>query len=173
MYQFNIEIKAVIEVPDKIRKILQQEQARFIGVDFQTDIYFNVSNGRLKLRRGNIENALIYYNRSNEPGPKPSRIIVQELSSGNHLLDILTQSNGILAEVKKKREIYFINNVNIHLDNIEGLGNFVEIEAFSHGKKQNESILKEQCSYYVNLFGIGKEDMVSASYSDIILAQKI
>lgn len=173
MNRFNIEIKATVTHPDNIRKILRQEQAKFIGVDFQTDIYFNVPHGRLKLRQGNIENALIFYDRRNEKGPKPSHITIQPLASGNNLLDILTQSLGILAEVKKEREIYFIDNIKIHLDNVEGLGNFVEIEAISRDNRQSESSLREQCLQYINRFNIPEEDMISMSYSDMILAQKV
>lgn len=172
MNRFNVEIKAAVTEPFKVRKILQQEQARFIGVDFQTDVYFNVPHGRLKLRRGNIENALIYYDRDDERGPSSSRILIQQLSSGNNLLDILTQSNGILAEVKKEREIYFINNVKIHLDKIDGLGNFVEIEAISREKRHNEKSLQEQCRYYIHLLDIREEDLISESYSDMVLTQK-
>ena len=68
----NIEIKARTSNPDKIRALLLANNAEFKGIDEQTDTYFNVPAGRLKLRQGNIENALIYYTRINQAGPKQS-----------------------------------------------------------------------------------------------------
>src|SRR5687767_15617888 len=68
----NIEIKSKCANVQAIRKFLLDKNARFVGVDEQTDTYFNTINGRLKLREGNIENNLIYYERSNLPGPKSS-----------------------------------------------------------------------------------------------------
>lgn len=131
MKHFNVEIKALVSSLDNIRKILHKSEAKFVGVDFQTDIYFQVSHGRLKLRSGNIENALIYYDRENTQGPKTAHILLQKVSSGNNLLEILTKSLGVLTEVKKEREIYLLDNAKIHLDQVDGLGQFVEIEVIS------------------------------------------
>ena len=55
----NIEIKAKCQVPEKIHQILRKKEAEFKGIDHQIDTYFNVNDGRLKLREGNIENHLI------------------------------------------------------------------------------------------------------------------
>ena len=72
MAYLNVEIKAKCTEVDAIRKYLLSKNAEFKGVDEQTDTYFNVANGRLKLREGNIENNLISYSRSNQAGPKNS-----------------------------------------------------------------------------------------------------
>ncbi|MCI5058575.1 MAG: adenylate cyclase, partial [Flavobacteriales bacterium] len=68
----NVEIKARCKNPDEIRSILRSLNATFIGKDHQVDTYYECSTGRLKLREGNIENALIYYNRPDDPNPKLS-----------------------------------------------------------------------------------------------------
>ena len=68
----NVEIKAKHNDISYIRNYLLQHDAVFKGTDQQTDTYFNVDKGRLKLREGTIENNLIYYNRGNQPGPKSS-----------------------------------------------------------------------------------------------------
>ena len=57
----NIEIKAHCKDPEKIKNILTERDADFKGLDYQTDTYYKVPKGRLKLRRGNIENSLIFY----------------------------------------------------------------------------------------------------------------
>ena len=68
----NVEIKATCHDLEKIRQKLTTMNADFIGLDKQTDTYFNVVKGRLKLREGNIENNLIFYDRENKAGPKKS-----------------------------------------------------------------------------------------------------
>ena len=164
----NIEIKAKCSDLDKIREILNAKQARFVGVDHQVDTYFNVSHGRLKLREGNIENALIHYSRTNQTGPKKSEVILYKSAPYSSLKDILQTSLGTLAIVDKKREIYFIENVKFHLDKVKNLGTFVEIEAIdSNGSKTVEE-LKAQCKYYLDLFEIEDKQLIQNSYSDLI-----
>ncbi len=76
----NIEIKAATADQDGIRKILRSLNADFKGTDHQTDTYFKVNHGRLKLREGNIENNLIWYERENIKGPKQANIILDRKS---------------------------------------------------------------------------------------------
>ena len=83
MNALNIEIKAKCSDLEKIRAILNSQQARFIGTDHQIDTYFKVNTGRLKLREGSIENALIHYNRPNQAGPKKSEIILPKMSTSS------------------------------------------------------------------------------------------
>src|ERR1700741_4977643 len=124
----NVEIKARCKNPDAIRNYLQTNHAIFKGTDEQTDTYFNVANGRLKLREGNIENNLVYYERKNEEGAKESNFQLINLPDAKRLKEMLTRSLGIKIIVEKKREIYFIGNVKFHIDEVVGLGNFAEIE---------------------------------------------
>jgi predicted adenylyl cyclase CyaB len=165
----NIEIKARTNKPDRIREILKTYNADFIGVDHQVDTYFKVASGRLKLREGNIENHLIYYERENTRGPKKSNVMLYKNNPDSNLKEMLVKSLGVLAMVDKYREIYFIENVKFHLDDVVGLGTFVEIEAIDKdGTIGNEKLL-EQCNYYLNLLQVSKEDLLSASYSDLLL----
>ena len=71
-------------------------------MDEQTDTYFNVSNGRLKLREGNIENNLIFYERDNQAGPKNSRFHLVKIEDAMGLKDVLAKSNGIKTVVTKE-----------------------------------------------------------------------
>ena len=165
----NIEIKASSVNHAGIREILKSKNAEFKGVDHQVDIYFNVKSGRLKLREGNIENHLIHYNRENKSGPKQSDLILYKPTPGSNLKEILIKALGILVVVEKRREIYFIDNVKFHLDEVNGLGTFVEIEAIdSVGSMEKEKLFK-QCNYYCKLFKINNEDLVAESYSDMLL----
>jgi adenylate cyclase, class 2 len=166
----NIEIKARCADASFIRNYLQQHNADFKGTDFQTDTYFNVNNGRLKLRQGNIENSLIYYKRENKAGPKLSEVILFKVKEESELLKkALTQSNGIKVEVKKKREIYFIENVKFHIDEVEGLGSFVEIESIDEDGSKGIDLIKKQCDFYVQALQIEEDDLLTMSYSDMLM----
>jgi len=172
MPHLNIEIKARCTNQEKIRKILNSGNADFKGIDHQIDTYFRTNQGRLKLREGNIENHLIYYDREDKEGPKQSAVVLFDYDPNSSLKEILIRSLGILVTVDKQREIYFIDNVKFHLDNVEGLGTFVEIEAIDKNGTIGKDKLLEQCQFYLNLFEISREDLISHSYSDLLLQKE-
>lgn len=167
----NIEIKSRCSNPSFVRNYLVSNGADFKGVDEQTDTYFNVPNGRLKLREGNIENNLIYYERTNQAGPKSSHFNLVKIEDAKGLKEVLTKSNGIKVVVKKSREIYYISNVKFHIDEVPGLGSFVEIEAGNRFEEIPKEKLQEQCDFYVKEFGIAAEDLMEVSYSDMLIAK--
>ena len=167
MYIINVEIKARCGDPEGVRSVLRSHQARFAGTDHQVDTYFRVPAGRLKLREGNIENALIYYDRPNEGGPKQSDVLLHVVSPNSGLKEILTKVLGVLAVVDKQREIYYVANVKFHIDTVQGLGSFVEIEA-AGDEHSDRRRLQEQCRDYVGQFAIREEDLVAESYSDMV-----
>jgi adenylate cyclase, class 2 len=164
----NVEIKARYNDPDFIRRYLLEDGADFKGVDHQTDTYFNVQHGRLKLRQGSIENNLIYYERHNQSGPKNSHFQLVAVPDAETLKEILTASLGIKVIVQKKREIYFIGNVKFHIDEVPGLGSFAEIEASNKYADLPQETLQEQCDFYMRELKINDEDLISVSYSDLL-----
>ena len=165
----NVEIKAKCSDATFIRNYLLANGATFKGTDKQTDTYFKVPNGRLKLREGNIENNLIYYERNNQAGPKQSHFQLVKIEDAKGLKEVLTQSNGIKVVVEKSREIYYISNVKFHIDEVPQLGSFVEIEAGNILADLSKEELQEQCDYYLKEFGIKAEDLMEVSYSDMLL----
>ena len=165
----NVEIKAKCNNADNIRNYLLANNADYKGIDIQTDTYFNVPNGRLKLREGKIENNLIYYERTNQPGPKNSHFQLVKVEDAKGLKDVLTKSMGVKSVVKKNREIFYIGNVKFHIDEVPGLGSFVEIEAGNILADLTREQLKEQCDFYMLEFEIIPEDLVDVSYSDLVL----
>jgi len=169
MAHVNIEIKAKSNNQDAIREILKSKKADFKGVDHQIDTYFKVENGRLKLREGKIENHLIHYQRENKEGPKQSDVTLFKSDPKSSLKEILTKALGILVVVDKKREIYFIDNVKFHIDVVEDLGTFVEIEAIDNDGTIGKDKLLQQCQFFLDLFKISQEDLISVSYSDLLL----
>ena len=104
----NFEFKAKVDSLEKYENKLMSLGAEYIGTDHKIDTYFNVENGRLKLREGNIENALINYNRVDSFDSKESKIILYQHTPNIALKDILSVHLGIKIIVDKKRKIYFL-----------------------------------------------------------------
>jgi len=165
----NIEIKARSNSHDQIREYLKSKNADFKGVDHQIDTYFAVPSGRLKLRRGNVENSLIFYNRDNQSGPKQSDVSFSRVDADSNIKEVLSMAFGVLVEVDKKREIYFIDNVKIHIDTVEGLGTFMEIEAIDYDGTIGTDKLQKQCDFYMKELRVQEKDLLTSSYSDMLL----
>ena len=179
MSTLNIEFKAVTNKLAELEALLQQQDPLFVGEDHQVDTYFNIppnppesfgwQAGRLKLREGNIENALIHYDREDTAGAKASHVFLYHHKPDKALKEILIKTLGIKAVVDKRRRIYFIDNVKFHFDIVEGLGTFVEVEAIDKDGSIGKEKLQEQCNKYAALFKIAAEDYCSVSYSDMLL----
>jgi adenylate cyclase, class 2 len=165
----NIEFKAVCaDIAGKEESLLKQGPL-FIGEDHQVDTYFNIPKGRLKLREGNIENALIHYERENAAGSKSSHVLLYQHHPDKSLKEILIKALGIKAVVDKRRKIYFIDNVKFHFDTVEGLGTFIEVEAIDRDGSIGKEKLQQQCDHYAAFLEIDKKDYCPDSYSDMTL----
>jgi predicted adenylyl cyclase CyaB len=168
----NFEFKAKHQSIKNAEQALQQHNPIFIGEDHQVDTYFNVPNGRLKLREGTIEQSLIFYERTNTAGAKQSNVILYNHQPDTALKHVLLQAIGVKTVVDKKRRIYFIDNVKFHFDRVEGLGEFLEVEAIDQDGSIGLEKLQEQCRYYQELLGVKESDFMAESYSDLLLAKK-
>jgi adenylate cyclase class IV len=155
----NYEFKARAQNLNKLEQKLLELNPVFRGEDHQIDTYFNVKTGRLKLREGNIENALIYYERPDIADAKQSAIVLYKHQPDISLKEILTKVNGIKVVVNKRRKIYFIGNVKFH----------IEVEAIDETGQISAEELQKQCNLYFSFFGLKTTDYVSKSYSDLIL----
>ena len=169
MQPINVEIKARCFNPNEIERILRAKKAKFIGEDHQIDTYFNVNKGRLKLREGLIENNLIAYHRNNQTGPKQSDIVLYPSADAKTLKAALSSTLGIKVVVDKKRKIYFIDNVKFHIDQVKGLGSFVEIEAIDTARVLTIADLHKQCEIYMKLLKIEPLNLIEVSYSDLLI----
>ncbi|MFV0606889.1 MAG: class IV adenylate cyclase [Niabella sp.] len=169
MAHINFEFKAKTNNLIDAEIKLKQLQPEYKGEDHQTDTYFNVPNGRLKLREGNIENSLIYYERENKSGAKQSNVLLYRHQTNAGLKEILTKVHDIKIVVKKKRKIYFVENVKIHFDEVEDLGHFIEVEAIDKDGSLGIELLKEQCAKFAKLFDITDDDYIAQSYSDLLI----
>jgi adenylate cyclase, class 2 len=171
MQPLNIAIKARCEDLNSLRAFLIEHQARFVGTDHQEDTYYHVAQGHLKLRQGTIENALVHHDRSLHPTGKTVCISRFPVAEGTDLNCILEKALGIKSVVNKKREIYFIDNVKFYLDEVSGLGSFIEIEAMDVEETGDTDELSRQCCHYREAMGIREEDILANSYSDLLYGE--
>jgi adenylate cyclase class 2 len=167
MKHVNFEFKARLKNEQHIRATLKRLRARFLGRDRQVDTYFRVPQGRLKVREGRLENALIFYKRADASRPRRATIDLMLLPRRNSVRSILKNALKVLTVVDKRREIYFVGNVKIHLDRVRGLGRFVEVEAITH--RGDLRRIRAQARKFQKLFRIARADIVPQSYSDLIL----
>jgi predicted adenylyl cyclase CyaB len=165
----NFEFKARVSEPEFYENLLLALNPEFKGEDHQIDTYFAVSRGRLKLREGNIENALIQYERENVSEAKLSKVILYRHDPDPALKEILINQLGVRAIVDKRRKIYFIGNVKFHFDNVENLGTFLEVEAIDTDNRFTQNELKAQCDYFLNYFSLNSSNLLSESYCEMIL----
>lgn len=164
----NFEFKVKVAQIDIYERKLLSLRPTFIGTDHQVDTYFNAPHGRLKLRAGNIENALIHYERENIEGVKESKILLYQHQPDSTLKEILTRQLGVKVVVDKIRKIYFIDNVKFHFDEVKGLGTYIEVEAIDSDNHFSLEILKKQCAHYFHFFQLDKNAFVDKSYSDLL-----
>jgi len=169
MKLLNVEIKARCSNPERIHTILKDSGARYAGRDYQIDTYYVAPQGRLKLRQGNIENALIAYDRANQSGPKQSNVLLYRTGDSAGLKAILNKTLQTQVIVDKQRDIYFIDDVKFHIDEVKDLGSFVEIEVIDKTGTQSEETLRGKCNYYLQLLEISDEDLLTHSYSDMLI----
>jgi adenylate cyclase class 2 len=167
MKLLNFEFKARLNDSAHVRAMLKKLRARFLGTDRQIDTYFHVPEGRLKIREGRIENSLIHYQRTNSAHARRSHVELMLLPRRNSVRAILSGALGVLTVVDKRREIYFVGNVKIHLDTVRGLGTFLEVEAMTRTGETKK--VRAQAVKFQKLFAIAAADIVPQSYSDLIL----
>jgi predicted adenylyl cyclase CyaB len=168
----NVEIKAVVaDLP-----VLRERVERISGIPgeeiYQEDTFFVVPQGRLKLRVFSLERGeLIYYERTDARDPKPSHYLISRTSEPESLLDLLAASLGIAGHVRKHRTFYMIGNTRVHLDEVEHLGTYMELEVvLSAGELPKDG--KETARKLMDELHIDPSDLVRGAYVDLINATK-
>ena len=164
----NIEIKARCDDLGRARRIAMELGATPLGIAHQMDTYFCVAQGRLKLREVSPgQDQLIHYCRPDERGPKVSDYRVVPVVEAEKLRRVLAEALGVKARVRKRREILLLGNVRIHLDEVEGLGSFLEFEVVV-GEGETEAGCVAQAEELLRAFGVRASDLVSGSYADLV-----
>ena len=157
-------IKARISSSDTLEEKLSNLNPNFIGIDQQTDTYFQVDYGKLKLRQGTIENLITHYERTHEGGAEKTRVYRYDLNPTPHEIQELKNSHQQIGVVQKQRKIYLVGNVKIHLDKLRDGEEFIELEAIDRDNKFSSEELKKQCLDIKNKLGIRESDQVQTGY---------
>jgi len=162
----NLELKARILENSQTRQRAEECGAEFHGILSQTDTYFHVSSGRLKLReqrKGAAE--LIYYTRPEHTTERLSNYQKAPIGDLVGLKSMLTAALGVLVVVKKERQVFVYKGARIHLDQVESLGVFLEFEVPCDGSEDPQLLMRE----LRRIFSVDESSVEKRSYSDLIL----
>ena len=163
----NIEIKAFLPDPSRVRQIAEQT-GEDKGATLQEDTFFTSKRGHLKLRRFSATHGeLIYYERPDKHGPKQSHYVLCTTCDPDGLKKVLQEALGIEGIVRKKRHLFLVGQTRIHIDEVEGLGSFIELEVVLQEGQQPEEGTAIATSLMEKL-GVKKEDLIAEAYIDLI-----
>jgi len=163
----NIEVKAKAEDFDGLRRLVEQISDTPCVTLQQEDTFFNTPRGRLKLRvLAPDHGELIYYVRDDATGPKRSDYAISMTAEPDTLKAVLAAAWGIRGVVRKQRWLYTVANTRIHLDNVEGLGTFLELEVvLSAGQSEQQG--HAMAAELVAKLGLQDSDLVDVAYIDL------
>jgi predicted adenylyl cyclase CyaB len=165
----NVEIKARVPELAEVRAAVEGLAESGPMEMEQEDTFFASPRGRLKLRRfvGCVHAELIYYERADAAGPKESRYVVHPTADPEGLRDVLAAALEIVGVVRKRRAVYVIGQTRMHLDEVDGLGAFVELEvvlqplqSISEGEAMARDLMAR--------LGISPGDLVEKAYIDLL-----
>ena len=160
----NLELKIKVTSHKQIESALKKNGAEFKGILKQKDVYYKTKSGLLKLRIEGKSFTLIKYLRD-EKGKRWSNYELLDLRGKNpekYLESIL----NIEAVVEKKRKLYLYDNTRVHLDEVKGLGNFLELETLLMAGKSDAT---RRFNFVKHVLGIENHKQIRASYRNLIL----
>jgi predicted adenylyl cyclase CyaB len=164
----NVEIKARVRDMDAVRARAAALSDAPVVVLEQEDTFFHVPDGRLKMRVfPDGKGELIAYRRPDVEGPKTSEYFVYRTPHPHQLADLLTRALGARGVVRKRRLLYLVGPTRMHLDEVEGLGAFLELEvvlADGQSEAEGEAIARR----LLGDLGIQDEDRVAEAYIDLL-----
>ena len=164
----NVEIKARARLAEA-RRAVDWLSGSLVGSFRQDDTFFRVPRGRLKLRRlAHDRGELIFYERPDAAGPRGSDYTIMPTDDPDRWSDLLAESLGVIGAVRKRRTLYEIGQTRVHLDEVDGLGEFVELEVvLSDGQTEEDGV--RIARELMGKLGIGEEDLVETAYVDLLM----
>ena len=166
----NLELKYRCTDLEAARRRAEALGARDAGVLIQADTFFPAPGGRLKLREfpdGSGE--LIAYRRSDGVEVRASDYRIFRTEDGAELRETLCHTLGTIGTVRKRRQLYLFGHTRIHLDEVEGLDTFVELEAVMEGQEEEEA--RAELDAVVTALELRREDGVAVAYVDLLAAR--
>jgi predicted adenylyl cyclase CyaB len=164
----NIEIKARIESVETLApKVAPIADKGPIEIP-QDDTFFRCESGRLKLRAfSDGTGELIFYRRANEEGPKESFYLRSSTSEPDILRESLSLAYGEAGRIRKHRTLFLVGRTRVHLDRVEGLGQFLELEVSLADGEPSESGVQEARRLMEKL-GVQSSHLVECAYVDLL-----
>jgi adenylate cyclase, class 2 len=165
--QRNLELKARCWDLQQASELVARIGSTRTGELLQIDTYFRAPQGRLKLRETQGRPAeLIAYERANETAVRGSDYYVITIAQPDELKAALSRMLGVRGEVHKRRELWMYHNVRVHLDNVAGLGSFIEFEAvLSPGEDEATSL--RRLATLTEALAVRDEDRIAVGYADL------
>jgi len=164
----NIEIKAYVRNLPSLRSRAEALSDTPVQVIPQEDTFFHTPKGRLKLRLLRPDFAqLVYYERADQGGPKRSNYHIYETHDPAGLRTALGMALGVRGVVRKTRYLYLAGQTRIHLDDVEGLGQFMELEVVLR-EDQSDADGQSIAEGLMTRLGIHKEDLLDGAYMDLL-----
>ncbi len=163
----NIEIKARVRDEQRIRRYMA-EYGRLHETQHQRDVFFHARDGRLKLRCfPDGTGVLVAYTRPDQTGPKMSDYTLAPVADARKLEEALTRSIGVRGVVEKSREIAIVGQTRVHLDAVDGLGTFMELEVVLR-PEQLEQDGRAVAEELMSSLGIEQADLLDRAYMDML-----
>jgi adenylate cyclase class IV len=165
----NIEIKARVDDIEALKIAAAAIADRGPTEIEQDDTFFRCDAGRLKLREfADGAGELIFYRRANSFGPKESSYWLSPTASPDSLRQALTLAYGELGRVRKRRTLYLAGRTRIHLDRVDQLGNFLELEVVLQTDESSAAGVREATSLMQRL-SIRGDQLIESAYIDLLL----
>lgn len=164
----NIELKARIsKLEEWLPRVAALADSPLVTIS-QDDTFFLCPKGRLKLRAfGSGGGELIFYQREDCAEPKESHYVLAPISEVGPIRETLTQAYGVMGRIRKVRYLFIAGRTRIHLDRVEGLGDFLELEVVLRHEEPNVSGIQEARDLLKKL-GISEKDLVERAYVDLL-----
>ncbi len=164
----NIEVKARVHDFNRLRQKAEKLSDTPCQVIPQEDTFFNCPSGRIKLRELSPRTGqLVCYQRVDIPGPKPSAYKIFETDNPAGLKEILTEAFGVRGVVSKVRYLYMVGQTRIHIDEVKGLGVFMELEVVMK-PGQSDAEGKSIANKLMQQLGIEEQDLINTAYIDLL-----
>ena len=164
----NIEIKARIEsvesLAPRVAALADQGPVEIV----QDDTFFACGRGRLKLRAFSARDGqLIYYRRPNQTGPKESFFVISPTTAPDSLREVLSLAYGRAGRVRKRRILYLVGRTRVHLDRVEDLGDFLELEVvLAEGEPSDRGV--EEARNLMAVLGLDPGQLIEGAYVDLL-----
>lgn len=163
----NIEIKARARDFEGIKSRAEKLSDTAVKIIPQEDIFFNTPQGRLKLRVLADDAQLIYYTRPDQHGPKRSDYRIASVNDSENLKRVLELAYGIRGVVRKTRYLYLVGQTRVHLDAVDGLGQFMELEVVMEDG-QSDAEGQKTAEDLMSALGVQRTDLIDGAYMDLL-----